>query len=345
MDVNKYGDYTPRQSGYAYKELLTRSLPMMVTGITAQSKPLPKNQTGVVIFRRYNSLSAATTPLSEGVTPAGSTPTSTDVTVAIQQYGAYIPFSDKMVDLHPDNIITEFGDILSEQMALTRETLNFSVLKAGTTAYYAPTSAITTRGTVVSFTTVGQLKKIVRYLRNQKARPFSNILKATPNYATNPIAASFIAYCPEDAVADLQGLAGWKDVETYADSDKRIHDYERGAVANIRFLATPVLTAWADSGAADATSTYIATTNAAAAVDVYPIIILGKDAWAEVPLQGTKSSGVNSGSTTLIMPKPSASDPLGQRGYVGWKFYQAGVILDDTRMARVEVACTLNPTS
>ena len=335
-DVQKYGDLTPRSAGKVWKQLEKRSIPMMVSEKFAQSRPLGKNETEIIIFRRYNSLAAATTPLAEGVTPAGSKPTYTDFSVRIDQYGDFIPFSDKVKDLHEDNIVSEYGDILAEQMALTKETLNFAVLKAGTTVYYA--GSVAGRTTVVDFTTVGQLKKIIRYLRGQNCKPITKILKATPDYATQPVPASYVAFCDTDLVADLEALPGWKSVETYANSDARLHEYEVGSVANIRFIATPVLDAWPDAGGAAATK--IATTSAAAACDVYPIIIMGQDAWATIPLRGD-----NTGFPIMVSTKPDKSDPLGQRGSVGWKMYHAGVILNDSYMARLECAATADPVA
>ncbi len=336
MDVVKYGDVTPREAGKIWKKLEERAIPMMISERFAQSRPIGKGETKIVIFRRFNSLAAATTPLAEGVTPGGSKPTYSDIQAVVEQYGDYIPFSDQMQDFSPDNVVSEYGDILAEQMSLTKETLNFAVLKSGTTVYYA--GAVGGRANVVAFTTVGQLKKIIRYLRGQNSKPLTKILKATVNYATQPIPASYVALCDTDLVADLQSLAGWKDVEAYADSDKRLHEYEVGSVANIRFIATPVLDAWADAGAAAATM--IGTTNPAVACDVYPIIIMGADAWATIPFRGE-----NTGYPTVVSTKPSKSDPLGQRGSVGWKMYHASVILNDSLMARVEVAATLNPVA
>jgi N4-gp56 family major capsid protein len=41
-----------------------------------------------------------------------------------------------------------------------------------------------------------------------------------------------------------------------------------------------------------------------------------------------------------VNPKPAASDPLGQRGTVGWKLYTSTVILQEAFMARLEVGST-----
>jgi len=42
----------------------------------------------------------------------------------------------------------------------------------------------------------------------------------------------------------------------------------------------------------------------------------------------------------VVNPHASDSDPLAQRGHVGWKGYSATIILNDFWMARVETACS-----
>jgi N4-gp56 family major capsid protein len=70
--------------------------------------------------------------------------------------------------------------------------------------------------------------------------------------------------------------------------------------------------------------------------DVYPVLILGQDAYGVVPLKGQSSM-----SPTVLNPNtPSKSDPLGQRGYVGWKTWFNAVRLNETWMSRLEVAAT-----
>jgi len=331
-DIEKYGDIKPREAGYCWKELLKRAIPGMVTELVLQVKPMPAKNTGTIIFRRYNRINPALTPLAEGVTPSGEKPTYTDVVIQLQQFGDLIFYTDVIEDLHPDNVVQEYGNILSEQMAETKELLNIASISAGTTVYYANGSA---RSAVNTFTTVGQLKKIVRYLRIQKAKPITMVLKSTPNFASQPIQSSFVAYCSTDCVADLEALPGFKTVEQYGNPDQRLSDYEVGAVANIRFIATSLFYAWADAGGA--AGSMITTSGTSA--DVYPILILGQDAACTVPLRGATS-----GYPIVTSTKPDKSDPLGQRGSVGWKIWHGGGILYDPYLARLEVACTLNPT-
>jgi len=69
---------------------------------------------------------------------------------------------------------------------------------------------------------------------------------------------------------------------------------------------------------------------------VYPVLYIAKDAYGIVPLKG-----LNSITPTVVNPKPSDSDPLAQRGHVGWKSMQTAVILNDAFLVRLEVAVTL----
>lgn len=333
-NASMYGDFTPRESGYVYKKLLERAIPGNVTELILQSRPIPKNSTGVAIFRRYNSLTEATTPLSEYTTPEASKVTYTDVTVTLQPYGDWIQFTNKLQDLHPDNLLSEFADILSEQMVRTRELLNIAALKAGTVVYYANGTA---RTDVNTFTTVGQLQKVVRGLRNQNTKPITKILAASPDYATTPVPACYVLLCDTDCVADFENLAGFAKVHTYANPGAALSIYEVGAIADFRVIATSLFDAWPDAGGLAATNGSITTTGTQA--DVYPLICVGQDAAATVPLRGG-----DSGSVKMVSTKPSKSDPMGRVGSLAWNFWHAVAIVQDLYMARIEVAVTLNPT-
>ena len=70
--------------------------------------------------------------------------------------------------------------------------------------------------------------------------------------------------------------------------------------------------------------------------DVYPIIILGREANGLLPLKGA-----NAIEPKVLNPgTPRGGDPLGQTGTVGWKAYFNAVILNDAWMVRLEVACS-----
>lgn len=132
MALVTYGDLSRSKAGWYVGELLKRALPHLVLQQFGQAKPIPKNSSDTVIFRGVDALGLATTPLTEGVTPSGTTPTQREVQAVLQQYGAYIPFSDKAFDMGQDGILMEYKDVLAEQAAQTVEKVLYYILRAGT---------------------------------------------------------------------------------------------------------------------------------------------------------------------------------------------------------------------
>lgn len=327
-----YGDISPRTAGRAIGRLLKRGQHILLIERVSQISPMDKNKGKVAIFRRYNVSSLATSPLSEGVTPEGRKIDKTDYPMTLEQYGDVHIITDVIQDTHEDPVLNEAVDINSQQCMETVETVRFYNARAGTTVYYANG---TSRTDVNTFTTRGQLRKVVRYLKGQKANYFTQILGAGIKFNTEPVGPTFFGFGHTDLEADIRNLDGFVPIEKYSDITKPLPG-EIGKCENIRFCLSALWVAWADGGGA--AGEMISTTGTSA--DVYPLIIFAKDAFGVVPLKGDQAVDIK-----VINPeKPSKSDPLGQRGYVGWKKWDASGIINDSWMARIEVAATDNPT-
>lgn len=330
-NVTLYGDISPRTAAYAWKDLLDRAIPGIVTERSAQTKPCPKGVGKVVKFRRYLALDKATTPLAEGVAPAGKKLTYEDISCVLQQYGDWTVLTDVIKDTHEDDVFTEARKILAEQMRETREALNIDVMKSGTNITYVNGSARTDVNTVVS---AGTLKTVIRALKRQRAKFFTEMLGGSPKYATYPIESCFLGYGHVDLEADLVAIPGFKRVHEYANPGAAF-PYEIGSVEGIRFILTDLFEPWEDGGGAKGSC--ISTTGTSA--DVYPLIIVGQNAWATVPLRGG-----DSGQPMVVNPTPAHGNPLGQQGSCGWKFWHSGIILNEYFMMRIETGATNSPT-
>ena len=70
--------------------------------------------------------------------------------------------------------------------------------------------------------------------------------------------------------------------------------------------------------------------------DVYPVVVMGQDAWGQVALKGMSAID----PTYLPAKTKSHANPLGQYGYVGATFWKTAVRLNETWMTRIETACT-----
>lgn len=324
--MTAYGDISPAVAGHHAAELLKRAIPHMVLEKFGQSKPLPNNSTKVLIFSRYSALSNTPAALTEGVTPAGKSLTKTDITVTMQQYGDFVQITDQVMDMHDDPVLAETQEILGEQAGQMLERVRFNVLKAGTTVYYANGVARNAVNTVITRTLQ---RRVMKGLRRQNARTITSVVRSTPSYGTVNIKPAFVAVGHTDLQSDIEDMTGFKAPEDYGSLSS--WENEIGAVGQVRYLTSTLFSPFADAGGAKGSMESTTGVNA----DVYPVIYIGKDSYACVPLKG--KAGI---TPFVVNPKPTDTDPLAQRGHAGWKAYHACVILNDAWLARAEVACT-----
>lgn len=326
MTITAYGDISPRTALYAQKEFLRRALPYLILEKFGQGRPIPSNSSKVTKFRRYEALSPTPNVLSEGVTPTAKQLTATDVTATLVQYGDLVTISDVIIDTHEDPVLMEAVQILGEQAAQMIETIRFNIIVAGTSVQYANGAA---RNAVNTAITLGAQRKVTRALKRQNARQITTVIKSTPNYETANVAASFVALCHPDLESDVRNMVGFVPVERYGTITP--YENEIGKVEDCRYLTSTIFKPFADAGGAKGSMLSTSGTSA----DVYPVIYLARDAFGIVPLKG-----MNAITPTVVNPKPSDSDPLAQRGHVGWKSMQAAAILNDAFMVRLEVGVT-----
>lgn len=326
--MTAYGDISPAVAGYHAAELLKRAIPYIVLERFAQTKPLPTNSTKTMIFTRYSALSNTPVTLTEGVTPAGKSLSKTDISVTLSQYGDFVELTDVVLDTHDDPVLQETQAILGEQAGQMLERVRFNVLKAGATVFYANGAARNAVNTVI---TRALQRKVTKQLQRQNAKTITRAVRSTPSYGTVNVKPAYIGVCHTDLQNDIEDMDGFKLVEDYGAAMGEVYENEFGGCGQVRYLGSTLFSSFADAGGATATMESTSGTNA----DVYPVIYLAQDAFGCVPLKGKSAI-----TPTVVNPKPSGSDPLGQRGYAGWKAYHACVILNDAWMARAEVACT-----
>ncbi len=328
--MSVYGDITPRTAGKAMPGFLMRALPYLVLEKYLDLKPLPSNSTKVAIFRRYEALEKATTPLVEGVTPVGKNMTYTDVQCTLQQYGDYVTLTDQIADFHEDPVLQEYVGITAEQAAQTIETLRYNVLKAGSNVFYA--NKVAGRDSVVTAISLGDQRRVTRAFKRQNAAYITKKTASTPNYGTVAVRASYIGLVHPDLENDIRALTGFKDAVDYGAS-QAADEFEIGTVEDVRYIRSTIFESFADAGGNK--GTMVSTSGVKA--DVYPIIYLAAHAAASVPLKGKNAI------TAPIVRNPgtiSDSDKLGQRGHVGWKAYFGCVILNQLFISRLEVGAT-----
>jgi len=332
--VNTAGDIGDRTNGFAVANLLQVGQYDMVMERFGQIDPQGQNKTRTRKYKRYHSLPRATAPLAEGIAPAGQQINSTDITVTLEQFGDLVWITDVIADTHEDPVLKEMTKRCGEAAAETKEVNRISVLKGGSNVSYA--AGVASRALVNSPALVNDLRRSHRAFKKNKAREFTEIIGATAMVSTEPISRGYFALGNTDSLSDLKQLDGWVPVAQYGSSMKALPN-EYGAIEEFRFILTPLFEPWEAAGLAG--TTYLSggvKVSGNTACDVYPIILLARDSYAIVPLQGKKAVefGVkNPGERTV-------ANPLGQLGFVSWSFWDGTVILNQLWVDRLEVAAT-----
>lgn len=329
MADTNYGGIGNRTAGYAARRMLEHAKPHIVLGNLGDQKPLPKNKTQVIKWRRRVAFPDQTTPLSEGVTPTAIAFSYADVQATIAQYGLVVNITDHVNDTSEDPVLRDATMMAGENLASTSEQVTYGVVKAGTNVFYSNGTATNTINTAISDASIDAM---VRNLHASKGMPITPRVSASTKIATEGLAPAFVFVGHTDLQYDIEQLTGFTPVEKYG-SYQPISMHELGKRRQVRFILSADLKP--DLGAGSATLNGMVS-NGGSNVDVYHGILLAEHAFGHVPL-----SGADSVSPIVINPStPSKSDPLGQMGHVGWKRWYTAAILNQLWMARLETGAT-----
>ena len=328
-----YSGLSQRTNAYAAKEMLAHAEPILCLAKFGMTKPMPKNKANVIKFRRPVPLPLATTPLTEGQTPATQAMEYEDITVTLSQYGNVVEITDVVHDLAEDPVLKDSAMMCGEQAAETIETLMWGVIQGGTNVFYADT-ADTARTDVDSVITTARQRAVTRQLKAERCKKITSMLSSSVKYGTEAVDAAYIAFAHTDLEADIRDMTGFVPTEKYG--SMKALPYEIGKVEDVRYILTPVLTSIEDAGGTTGVATGDIVSAGGVNADVYPVVYVGKDAYGHVALKGA-----NAITPSIINPgQLDKSDPLGQKGLVGWKTYHKSFIANQAWMARLEVAAS-----
>lgn len=272
---------------------------------------LPKGKGKTVEWRKWDTFSTSTTPLTEGVTPNGDKLTIQSMEATIEQYGRYGTFSDVLEFTALDDVILGATEEFGATGAETMDIVTRNALLTNANVFYAPDStgkAVTTRATLTatSFLTSAVVNKAVTILKKNK---------------TPKINGDYIAIIHPSVAMDLRNSDGWLDAHKYASPDE-IYNGEIGKLHGCRFVESNNCKVWGKDDESTPST-----------LSVYGCLFFGKDAYGVVDPDGA-------GMHMIVKGKGSAgtADPLDQRSTVGYKFSTAARVLYPERLLRVE--CT-----
>lgn len=301
------------------RDLLFRAQPLLVHNRWAMTKNVPQGNSDVIKFRRYANLSAATTALTEGITPTGSQLSKTDISATVQQYGDFVTLTDKLTMETEDPVRMETNEILGDQAGDTLDQLTRDVIVAGTNVIYSGTSNTArdevAAGDVITTTNIDTAEET---LKANKARFITSFVDPSTGISTIPLPPCFIGICHTYTTKTLRDMTGWTPVEKYSQPGDRMIG-EIGRYGNTRFIETVNAKVFTGAGTSS--------------IDIYATLIIAKYAYA--------TSRINSHALeNIVKPLGSGgtSDPLNQRETSGWKATFVAKILNDDFIVRIEHA-------
>jgi N4-gp56 family major capsid protein len=349
------------QDSYRVAKLLDRATPQICTDLFAMAKPVPPNSSETVRFRRIKNIidlsvfgklvsgggaaSNAAQAMARYTLAEGTLPTETVLSyeaydLALQEFGLWAGITDKVDALNQNAVVDDGLDVIGDAVAEIKEIQSWSKLCNGNQIRYA--NAVANRAAVASAISLGDIRAATKVLMRNKAKMITNILDGSTKIGTRPVEAAYIALGHTDLLPDLRGLSGFTPVSQYG-SMKPTCPNEVGAIENVRFVLSPVFSPGAAGstypGAATATSASFSKQYNAAGTncDVYPVIIMGANAFGSIVLRGYDAAKV----MVRLPNNPAPGDELGQKGSIGAKTWFNAGILAEQWIVRLEVLCSV----
>lgn len=311
--------------------LLVRGTYALIHQVPVKKYNLARRSGKSMIWRRYESLALAPTPLSEGLNPAGKVKSRTDVAALIAPFGDYIEDSDMVIDTQPDPHTTENVELLGQQMGETFDQLYRDKFATATNIVYANGTSTLTVSQILDR---NDLDRAYRLLKVNKARPFSPMVMAGQNVGTGPIMPSYWALCDERVAFDLRHVDGFLLPSEYG-SKQGVLAGEFGSDKNgLRFLASP--NGYFVAGLTGVTIAATDVKNTGGFADIYSIFLVGMEA-----LGGVSLANGNGGIIRHALGTSGVYDALNMRATVGWKKYDARAILNQDFMTQILTAVSL----
>lgn len=286
---------------YYDKRWLERLTPQLHFEDLGSKKPLPKNAGTLMKWRRLTKLTAITTPLTENTNPSETTVATSEVTVEPLTYGQFVKTSKELQWKSINPVMDEISDELSDNAALSYDTIVRAALSGNFTNQFAGGAASEITVADASVLNAAEIRKAVYSLRKNNVPGFQgNMYKALIHPAGH---------------FDLQSdtaAGSWLETSKYIKNDEILRG-EVGALYGTRFVVST--NAGSGTGATDET---------------FHAYVFGRDAYAISELSGQGMEMIRKESGPQ-----DTSNPLNMFSTIGWKFVLAAKVLQTARAVQI----------
>lgn len=212
-----------------------------------QVRNIPLHNGDRVKFNRMNPFAIDTTPLKQGVTPAGQHIVTSAFTATVKPYGKWLELNDEWDWYTLDSLKQETIDRLGDQARDTLDAIARNALKAGLNVQYAGGKTSRAALAATDVLTLNDVKKAVRTLKKNKASKFAD--------------GYYHAKVGPETAFDLMADPLFIDVSKYQDK-RNVEAGEIGIWHGVKFFETNVPMTFA-------AETYLYNTVASVAVSGY----------------------------------------------------------------------------
>lgn len=311
------------------RRLLMRAVPRLVHGRWGERATL--NGYNALEWRRWGTLSAVTSALTEGTTPSEQSAISvTQVTATPSWYGSWIGFSDELNFTIYDPLLTETSGVLGEQAGVSFDTLIRNQITANATKRFSAGASARTDLDAPNMNVDYQ-----DFLEAYSALQASNALPIEGQY--------FIVIIHPHTYASLMNDSVFVNLFTEAVNESGGSGLRSGYLGDILMCRIYV-----SSNAREYDNGGVGST------DVYSMLFIGKESYGVtgianflpddvdmggpegLPLTGAGEAANPVEIITKQLGSSGSSDPLNQRATAGWKGALATSILNSAFIIDLE---------
>ncbi len=324
-----------RTNVVAIADLLERARADDIFVPVLDMKPVPENKAETASWRRMVNDAVATGTITEGVNPDWQAVSYEDVTGTFEERVEIYAVTSRARRLSEDDHVQNSVDQLKDKILRIRNAVGWSKWIAGTTVLYNDPT-YTARDQVDGPISKGIIQEAIRLLDDAKGMYFTEVDDGGLFNGTVPIEPAYIGLGHTNILPDLRRVDGFVTCAEYGSTDP-MNKHEKGSIENTRWLLSPELSPFEDSGAAVSTTNMKSTSGTD--IDVYPLLICAKHALGAADLMGDGDDGWGNVEVS-ILDGADKSDPGNLNTLAVAHWWDLQLILNDTWVVRVEVGAT-----
>jgi N4-gp56 family major capsid protein len=301
MSVNTTANIDPEVDKYWDGVLLDRDKQWFTYLIFGQVRRIPTKNSSTLVARKYDNPDDTPSALIEGVTPALSDISKSDIEIQLQQFGKVFAISDRVNIEVQDDTAEEIADMISQNMFGMLDKVTRNTLQSTTSVFDAVNGV---NGLPITEMNELDLEDVLDHLFGNHALRMTPQIDATTGINTSPIDAAFWGVIHSDLRKDLEALASYVRRSQYS-TDRTALQNELGSTNYIRWAYTTE--AFVEDG-------------------VFSNFIFGQNAYAICDIDEVATE-------MILKPLGWGEDYLNQRQTMGWKAMFGAGIIDDGKMA------------